>query len=68
MHTSNDNLILSIGSLIGSGLSFAVAFVTNYHIMGLVGFVGMLVSIYASVQTIREKRMSIRHMKKHNNF
>ena len=61
MH-SHSNLYLSIGSFIGSLFSYLVAFVTDYHIMGIIGFIGLMVSIYAGILTIKEKRMSIKYM------
>ena len=65
---NHNNLYLSVGSCVGSIASFFVAFVTDYHIMGLLGLICVVVSIWAGILTIKEKRMSIRQMKKHNRF
>jgi len=61
---NHNNLYLSIGSCIGSIMSFFVSFVTDYHIMGLLGMVCVTVSIWAGILTIKEKRMSMRKMEK----
>lgn len=63
---NHNNLYLSIGSFFGSIVSFLVAFVTDYKVMGILGFVALVVSISAGILTIVEKRMSIRYMKKNN--
>jgi hypothetical protein len=67
MNNSLNNLYLSIGSFFGSVGSFFLWFVTNYYIMAILGFVALIVSIWAGVLTIREKRLSIRYMKGRQN-
>ena len=62
VNVNHNNLYLSIASFLGSICSYLVAFVTDYHIMGVVGFVSLLVSIRAGYLTIKEKRMSIQNM------
>ena len=62
MH-NHSNLYLSVGSAIGSAFSYLVWFATNYHIMGLLGFVCICISIIAGYLTIKEKQMSINDMK-----
>jgi len=75
IQNNNDNLLLSIMSAIGSVASFFIAFVTDYRVMGVLGFVMLCLSGYASYLTIKERRisikekkMSIEQMKKHNKF
>jgi hypothetical protein len=60
---NHSNLFLSIGSLLGSAFSYLVAFATDYHIMAVLGFIGVAVSIWAGVLTVIEKRISIRYMR-----
>jgi len=65
---NHNNLILSICSFIGSAASYFLAFIMDSRVMGVIGFVALLVSLYAGYLTIKEKNMSIRHMedeKKH---
>ena len=58
--TNHSNLYLSIGSCVSSILSFFMAFVTDYHIMGLLGLVCVIVSVWAGILTIKEKRLNIK--------
>ena len=62
------NLYLTIGSALGSAISFAIGHVTGNTIGWVFGVAAACVSIVAGLYTIKEKRMSIRQMKKHNRF
>ena len=66
MFRNLNNLYLSIGSFFGAVGSYFLWFVTNYNVMGVLGFIAIVVSIVAGVLTIVEKRMSIRFMRNKN--
>jgi hypothetical protein len=51
---------LSIGSAAGSFLSGVVAVATQYHIMWIISGIAAIVSLYAGILTIKEKRLNIR--------
>ncbi len=65
---SHGNLYLSIGSGVTGIVSFTTGYVTTSGIAWTLGVIATAVSITAGLLTIKEKRMSIRHMKKHNKF
>ena len=68
MEHNHNNLWLSIGSAFWSITSCVAGYVTSYNIAWLIGALAGMVSIYAGILTIKEKRLHIKQMKKHNNF
>ncbi|GAA4465197.1 hypothetical protein GCM10023093_16940 [Nemorincola caseinilytica] len=63
----HNSLYLSIGSFLGSVCSFLYAYVTAGNIAWLIGCVAGLVSIWAGVLTIKEKRIRIKNLRHENN-
>ena len=63
MYSGQNNLWLSIGSFFGSICSFLYAYITAGNIAWLIGCLAGIVSIWAGVLTIKEKRLRIRSMK-----
>ena len=57
-----NNVWEGIGYAVSGAISWLVMIGTNYHVMGILGFICILMSIRAWYLTIKEKNMSIKEM------
>ncbi len=62
--SNHSNLYLSIGSFLGSIAGFVVGAMTKQNIGWIIGCTAGLVSIYAGLLTIKERRINIRKAEK----
>ena len=63
---NHNNVWTAVSGYVISAAGYFMWFITNYYVLAVLGFVALIVGIYASVMTIVEKRMSIRQLRKND--